>query len=35
MRWAELVAYMGERSMYEIVVSKPEENRQLGKPRRR
>jgi hypothetical protein len=36
MRWAWRVARMGEnRSAYRLLVGKPEENRPLGRPRRR
>jgi hypothetical protein len=36
MRWAGLVARMGERrDVYEVLVRKPEGKRQLGRPRRR
>ena len=36
MRWAGLVALMGEESgVYRILVGKPEERRPLGRPRRR
>jgi hypothetical protein len=36
MRWAGHVARMGEKSnAYGILVGKPEEKRQLGRPRRR
>ena len=35
MRWAGLVALMGEESgVYRILVGKPEERRPLGRPRR-
>jgi len=35
-RWAELVARMGERRFaYRVLVGKPEGRRPLGKPRRR
>jgi hypothetical protein len=34
MRWAELVAQMGEgRVVYRVLLGKPEERRQLGRPR--
>jgi hypothetical protein len=36
MKWAGHVARMGEkRNAYRLLVGKPEENRPLGKPRRR
>jgi hypothetical protein len=36
MRWAGNVARMGEdRGVYRVLVGKPEENRPLGRPRRR
>jgi hypothetical protein len=36
MRWAGHVARMGEkRSVYRVLVGKPEGKRQLGRPRRR
>jgi hypothetical protein len=36
MRWAGHVARMGERTVvYRVLVVKPEENRLLGRPRRR
>ena len=36
MRWAEHVARMGEgRSVYRVLVGKPEERRPLGRPRLR
>jgi hypothetical protein len=36
MRWAGLVAYMGERrDVYRALVGKPEGKRRLGRPRRR
>jgi len=36
MRWAEHVAYMGERRcVYTVLVGKPEGKRPLGRPRRR
>jgi hypothetical protein len=36
MRWAEHVARMGEgRSVYRVLVERPEGKRQLGRPRRR
>jgi len=36
MRWAGHVACLGERKgVYKVLVGKPEEKRQLGRPRRR
>jgi hypothetical protein len=36
MRWAEHVAYKGERrGVYRVLVGKPERKRQLGRSRRR
>ena len=36
MRWAGLVAHMGERrGVYRVLVGKPEGKRQLGRPRPR
>jgi len=35
MRWAGQVARMGERGAYRVSVGNPEEQRPLGRPRRR